>query len=441
MRKFLHGIALVCAGLAVSCGNDDDQMPNVAPDPVTGIQTNVVDGATLEISWNAAEDANGDEVTYSVSLNNLEIASKISETSLVYDATDLVSKLGQNLSKGFQAGVTITIKAFDTDDMVSKDAVVSQNLLFNRAPSDFQFGDVEFINTFPNSELRVNWYPAFDEDRDVLSYDVYINDKIVTLDYVIGSNDVVGTTIIDKRFAAYLEKEFTIKIVANDRTGGETEITKDFNFAATDVEVGSTTTPYSETFNFSLLQTEIDREIDYHFEITKTAGLEIVDVTNNYGVNFKLFDEFNNEIAAEYNQLSVVSIDPGKYTLKLIDNDSKPNLNGSFRLVIEDIDISDRDVDTTTLPLDDTFTFDTSKKDDGAIRYNFTITEEAFYYFDSIDDSFNQGVYLYNADGTLINSSTYWEITGYIEPGTYYIEVKTHQNADRGVGTLIFRLN
>ena len=78
----------------------------------------------------------------------------------------------------------------------------------------------------------MDWFPSNDADNDLFSYDIYINEKLYVDDFVIRTNlhSSFGSVNIPFQFEELLNQEITIKIIANDRSGGVKEVLKTFNF-------------------------------------------------------------------------------------------------------------------------------------------------------------------------------------------------------------------
>ena len=435
MRKIVNLFYLCLSVLIVSCGDDDDAIGNLPPMEVTNIEAQVTEGTLVRISWNESEDINNDELSYDVVVNGRVAADRTTELSLIYDVSDLIDDNSKKSQKGLSLELTINIKAYDTNGGVSEESEVKRNVFVNRNPGEFEFSTINF--DFSNYNwLEVSWYPAIDEDDDILSYDVYLNDLIIKEDYIIGSDDYdgLGSVYYNNNYAQYIDEEIIIKVVANDRDGGITEISKSFDFRGTDIELGMLALPYNNALDYTINEDEVDRKIGYVFEIDENIGYVI---RSDEYAQLRLSDDQGNYIAGSSQRISGESLSPGTYYLEVGDYYSNTTLSGTVTFILKDPKESDVNLNTLSIPYEEVINFDIQNNEpDNRIGYTFEITEDTgFSVFSDIDVSFE----LKDANGYFITSGYRRASLETIQAGTYYLEVYHYyyNNVEPGSFTLV----
>ncbi|MBW1293944.1 fibronectin type III domain-containing protein [Aquimarina litoralis] len=449
MRKIVS-LFYVCLSLIIlSCGSDDDTFVNVPPEKVSNIEIEVIEGTLVQVSWEPSEDVNNDQISYDLVINEKILASKTNETTLQFDASQFIPNTdpdGKNnktnrielLAKGLSLELDIKITSFDSNGGVSEDAVVNRNVFMNRDPQEFSFNFINF-DLFAYNWLEISWTPATDPDGDILSYDIYFNDTVIRENYVIGSNDVNGFLFYNQDFREFIDSEFVIRVVANDRTGGTNEISRTFNFRGTDVDLGILTLPYEENIAFEILEDEPDNKVGYTFEIERSIGFSVVQESGN--VSFSLFSENGDFIANGFNNILLASLETGTYYLEVINNNFGLAANGTMNLTLQDYDSSDLDLGTLNIPFSETYNYDTTSEVDRAIAFNFSIDSQSDYVFETTFANYDTFLRLYDSFGNLIGSNddggagTLSRMVGSLSAGSYSIEVSGF-GSSVGLGTL-----
>lgn len=90
MKKLVSILSLCFIVIFTSCEGDDTVI-NVPPDMVGNVNVEVIFGTLIHIDWEPANDANNDAVTYDVIVNDRVLATKTDNTSLEFDAVQIMS--------------------------------------------------------------------------------------------------------------------------------------------------------------------------------------------------------------------------------------------------------------------------------------------------------------------------------------------------------------
>ncbi|WP_299258996.1 hypothetical protein [uncultured Aquimarina sp.] len=435
MKKFVS-LFCICISIVISsCGSDDDAIGNLPPLEVSNIETEVIEGTRVKISWTEAEDVNNDVLSYDVVVNGRVVANKTTELSIEYNVTNLLTRRSKDLQKGLSLELTIGIKAYDSNGGVSEESIVKRNVFVNRDPSTFEFGDINFDFSYYNW-LEVSWHQASDEDGDILSYDVYLNDLILKENYIIGSDDYdgLGSISYNANYSQYVDDEIIIKVVANDRDGGVTEISKSFDFRATDVDLGILTPPYNSSTEYVINQEEVDRRIGYTFQVEESTGYVIH--SNEY-LQLTLLDEQGNYVTGNSQRISGESLNPGIYYLEIAEYYNNSNLSGTLTFILKDPKESDVDLGALTIPYEEVLNFSIQNNEpDNKIGYTFQINEETGV---SVFSQNNINFELRDVNGNFIASGYRRAFTETIQAGTYYLDVYQYYN-DIDSGSFILAL-
>ncbi|WP_298314675.1 hypothetical protein [uncultured Aquimarina sp.] len=436
MKKFIN-LFCVCLSIIISsCGSDDDAIGNLPPMKVSNIEAEVVEGTLVKISWTEAEDVNNDELSYDVVINDRVVADKTSELSTEFDVANLLTNRSRDFQKGLSLELIISIKAYDANGGVSEESIVKRNVFVNRNPGTFEFGNINFDFSYYNW-LEVSWYQATDEDGDILSYDVYLNDMIIKENYIIGSDDYdgLGNVSYNENYSQYVDDEIIIKVVANDRDGGVTEISKSFNFRATDVDLGILTLPHDSSVEYMFNEEEVDRRIGYTFQIEENTGYVIQ--SDEY-LQLTLFNDQGNYITSNSQRISGESLNPGTYYLEIGEYYNNSNSSGTLTFVLKDPKESDVDLGTLGVPYEEVLNFSIpSNEPDNKIGYTFQVNEETGV---SAFSQSNVNFELRDINGNFITSGYRRASIETIQSGTYYLEVlQYYNNVNSGSFTLVLK--
>ncbi len=450
MKKYLYYISIVLLIFSVSCKKDDDQ-GNVPPTSVTNIDVEVIEGTRVSINWEPSTDPNNDEVSYDVIVNDKIVASKTTDVYIEFDTSEFIQtintlenqatrskKIPENKASSLELVIKIT--AYDQNSGVSDEVEVKRNVFVNRAPSNFEILRVDFDNS-DNSGIQIDWMPASDIDGDILTYSLYLNDVPMVEDYVLNSDNEIGTYYFDQSFYEYINGDMTIRIIANDRFGGIAEISETYNFRATDTDLGELSIPYDATIDFSITEEEQDARIGYAFEITETTGY-FFNVDSN--IYLTLFDAEGNSISSNFGTLVDNELSAGTYYLEISNYyDQEGVISGLLYFSLDEYTTTDVNMGTLTLPFSADYFYTTLNDLDGRVRYNFTITEQGIYTFEITSADYDTYLFLYDNLGNFIGSNDdggvdlLSKMTGTLNSGSYYVEVSGY-GGSRGTGTFSF---
>ena len=373
MRKLLYSLyTLAIVVFFFSCKSDDngvgDVEMNVAPSQVTNITAEVIiNTAVVIISWDAATDADGDEVLYDITINEEEVQTKLSDTAIEVDVSQFLSISGKQstIVKGLEVTLEIAIKAYDAENSFST-ASVTRTLLINRQPSDFAFAEVIF-DTDGYTQLDISWFPATDADGDTLVYTVYLNDIVLVENFEIPTGEEFGSFQYAENFLALSNAPLTVKVVVTDGSGETKEISQSFDFKATDVVLGALEATYNEDIQFNISELEADHRVGYKFSLEESTRYTIA---NNENVMMQLKNAQNTTLASG-NTLEGV-LEPGEYELILISNSLGQDLEGTFSLTIENLNLM-------AIPSSNVWEFRTEEdyvpQEGDIARYTFTINK------------------------------------------------------------------
>jgi len=162
MKKAISLSILFCLFI-ISCGDDDETTPENRPPSDFQVTTSVSD-QSVTISWTTANDPDGDQVTYDVSLDGNNVLDKSNDNRLIIN----------NLSYSTTYNGVVTAKdengLFNEQEFnfsISEEPNTSPNKPILDAPTDSETG----ISTLP----KFDWQEAVDPDGDEVIYDLYVD--------------------------------------------------------------------------------------------------------------------------------------------------------------------------------------------------------------------------------------------------------------------------
>ncbi|WP_062054991.1 hypothetical protein [Aquimarina longa] len=438
MKKYLSYIFVLWA-FVTSCNKDDDggAIALVTPTEVSNIGVEKLSGTTIKVYWDAPK--NKEITSYDVIVNDKIKASKITDTSIEFDAVEFISKVGsdkKNNTNGYAKGanlvITIKIKTYDSKGVVSEGVEAKRNIFINRSPEAFEFENIIF-DTYSYDYMEVVWKPAIDADKDILSYDVYFNEIVVAEKYIIGSDAYEGLGRVSYRenFGEYIDDEITIKVVANDRSGGSSEIIQKFNFRATDSDLGTLSLPYDEVIDFELNSSEPDDKVGYSFRLSEKAGFSIY---TDSDVRLVLKNA-NGDYISSGRKMYRESLQAGDYYLEISDYYDVSVFGTVTMVFTTNFKSSDVDLGLLTLPHNQSYDFTISRKEiDNKIGFEFQVNENTGYFFSTQS---NVHLSLYDANGNYINNSNTKSIRGAdLNSGTYYLVLENYNGYSEQNGTI-----
>ncbi|SDI40341.1 fibronectin type III domain-containing protein [Winogradskyella thalassocola] len=190
----LAKFALFFLGLIIfSCATDNDNSGIPSEFEVT---VNSTSNTNVEISWSESFDPEGETIKYSVFLENQEHSSH--QSIRTYTFEDLIVS---NYYDGY-------VVAHDPDDN-ERIANFSFTTTENLPPSNFELTSA----TPSNVSLDVNWTEAIDPENENVTYDLYINEQLIS------SNLIEENFIFENLNAATI---YNVKIIAKDEAGNTT---------------------------------------------------------------------------------------------------------------------------------------------------------------------------------------------------------------------------
>jgi hypothetical protein len=423
MTKLFYPFLLFSIFLLISCG--EDEVPEQPPTEVSNIDVVVVEGTMVRIRWKESEDPNGDDIYYDIVVNNFLVDERAVGDYIEYDIKPLLNKsFRKESSKGTNINLNIKIKAYDTKNNVSDTTEANRNIFVNRDPGNFEFVSINF-DTYSFNGLEVVWSPAPDEDGDSVTYNVYLNNLLIKENYTIDSNSYngLGSVYYGQSFYSYLEEEIVIKVVADDNSGGQNEITRSYNFRATDLDLGALQVPSESAIDFAITTNETDNRIGYNFSIAENTGLSLM---SQSGVEFYLRDENGNNVISGYNRIFIESLSSGSYYLEIF-NYSGGNRSGSFLLNLRDSKETDVNLNQLSVPYEGVHSFNASSEPDNYVGFLFSLTETTGLFIN--EASSNNYYVLLDGNGNSIRDGYNGLFVNPIEAGNYELRVYNGQNS------------
>lgn len=417
----------------ISCNKEDDSTPppveeNVPPSKVKNITAEVISGTMILVSWDAATDENEDPVTYDLIVNDINIKEGFTETSVELDAAQFINsnKAAKKISKkklsemlhrfATELALGIQIKSYDDKNSFSE-SVAIRVVEVNRPPAEFEIANIWF-DFSDYDEIQLEWSSSSDADNDNIKYDVFLNDNLLAGDYVILPGVEYGYLNTNFDFSAFINDPISIKVIAKDGSGGNTEISETFNFRTTDSELGTLSIPHSNTIDFTIEYTEPEDRIGYTFEISEETGY--IFSTSEY-VDLVLRDSDKNIILSGGQEINGENLIPGQYYLELVRtyNDDATDLSGVLSFTLRNSVETDVNLGLLTTPYNESFNVDLNSEPDNAISYSFEINEETGFSATASDAALT----LRDSNGNEILNSNNNISLETLTPGVYSVEI------------------
>ncbi|MFS4492046.1 hypothetical protein [Maribacter sp. 2308TA10-17] len=422
MKKKFHFLVLGFLILTLlSCNNNSDEQENFSPsEPEQIIVTVLPNSATAIISWEASTDPDDQEVLYEISINDEVLQKAWKQTSLEIDLDGF-----NKTSKGITVVLDIEIKAYDSEGAYST-GKFSKTVTVDRSPSNFDFDEIVF-NADTYSSLVVSWKAASDPDGDELFYNVYLNEIVLAENSTIPDGQSIGTVNYEEDFSALVSDPITIRVVVTDGGTEPIEISRTFDFGATDNTLGLLEAPYSETLEYQITTDEPDSRINFAFSILDTLEYSL---SANGTETLVLLNSQGESVYEGNNQEGMLS--PGSYKIE-IKNQTTEVVNGNVVLTLMTPLENNVNLGTLNLPFDRAFTTaETLPNDTQSI--SFELAESADFALHILQMSNRPSDYsytFYDGDGMEISippleanyGTVYWED---LAQGRYRIEVKVY---------------
>ncbi len=201
MKKLKLFILLSVIISLLSCQSDDETKPNSAPQDFT-VSVSDINSSGAKLSWTAAKDADGDKVSYSIKLNNENIAENLSE--LNYQLTELKHTTNyavKIIAKDAKGAETISSANFSTTELPS--------------PQDFTIS----VDNISYTKALLKWTESTISENNSVSYTVFLNGKIM-------KENISGLSLELTELTHNTNFTGQIKAIADN---GKT-LTKDFKF-------------------------------------------------------------------------------------------------------------------------------------------------------------------------------------------------------------------
>ncbi|MEO1009825.1 MAG: fibronectin type III domain-containing protein [Bacteroidota bacterium] len=383
----------------------------------------------VQVNWYPSTDADGDNITYDVYLNDIQIGTEISISAsedfgyVEYneDVSDILDDL-----------ITIRIVASDGSDQETE---ITQT--FDFKATDVDLGELEM----PFSE-QYEYTIGADEADFAVAYTFSIAD---TVDYSISINNFnermiladSTDTIVAEGFEWLMGKEllpgmYTLTIEDSYRDADEDFGTISLIMGdpkASDVELGSIEVPSTGSSDL-LFNNEMDGKIVYYFEVEEATGYSF---SNDIGASMTLLDEEGSEIAYGYRGIlrGQEEISAGRYALRVFYQGS---IEGTLNYRFGNPSETDVDLGIVSLPSEGTQEFDLGLDLDGKIVYTFETQEPIGYRFSS---ELELNYRLTDSNGNNIGYQSYTTyLSGFDLPvGSYSLEISLARSGT-GIGTL-----
>ncbi|WP_025743731.1 hypothetical protein [Aquimarina pacifica] len=446
MKKVGNFYCLICTFLLLgSCSNDDNgNQANIPPSEVTNIQAEIINETMVRVYWDSSIDTNEDELSYDIIINDKMQGTKVDQTSIEFDASEfiLTDKMNdgqksihqENFAKSTQLQLKIEIMAYDGKGGVSERAEAIRSVTLNRPPTEFEFTAINFdIDTY--NWIEVYWSGASDSDGDEISYDVFFNDIAISTNYKIKSYDNIGKVYYNKNFEDNLTEQISIRIVAKDESGGESEIEERFDFTKSEVNLGELAVPFRKNIPFIDTKNGSNQKKIYSFSVSSFGDYSISSDTE---ATLTLKDQDGtilisneNEIPGENlsNDDEIYVYPDTTYYLEVTNFSS----SGNITFGINDTYGGNKDLGILEAPFEYSFEYIVGYEGDDSIEYKFETLETIDYTFTAQGEAI---LALYNSNGeniTIQNGSGEISDTG-LESGVYYLSISNRTEKNEILG-------
>jgi hypothetical protein len=184
-----------------SCNDSSDNNSNDGPPSEFQVTVNTTSYNSVNLTWSESFDPEDETVTYSVFLDGEQYANNLSLRE--FNFNDLLISI-------FYEGYVIATDPNNNQRIADFSFTTSENL----PPSDFEVSSVDATNI----SLDINWTNSIDPEGENVTYDLYINDELLTSNYTELNFQFVNLN------AATI---YSIKINAKDPSGNVTTLNFD----------------------------------------------------------------------------------------------------------------------------------------------------------------------------------------------------------------------
>lgn len=386
----------------------------------------------LEVSWTPAIDKDGDKVTYSVFLNDLELAKNMSiEPGYTFGYVYYYNSY-MDLAEG---EIIIKVIAKDTS---GEEKEISRSYKFKE--TDIDLGTL----SLPYS-ATLDYFIDSDEPDDRISLKFTISEEqgylfSVDTDYLSlalkNSNKYVSNYNQKINGGGLAPGSYSLELInnyynTNDASGKLTMLIK--NATETDIDLGLLETPSEGSFDYDL-SSEIDQKVNFLFQTAQMSGY----IFNNTGsLDFALYDingDFYYSNYTSYYGLRGSDLPPGSYRLEVFSyyGDQQGQINYEFK----DAKASDQELGVLQAKSSNEISFAFDNEPDFKVAYNFQVTQKTGYSFYT---NSNLQFTLLDANGYALNGNSYRRMNGKeLLPGTYSLELYSIEQIS---GTMILQFD
>jgi len=247
-KEILYTLSFI---LFVSCGRNDDSSSNQPPNSFQLLQVtnNSYDVALIpEFTWEAASDPDGDNVSYSLLLDEglgnpmTEIISNLQGLNYT-----LIESLENNLTYSWR------VIASDGNGGITSSEVFSFTTIENHPPLMFNLLEVLNNETNVNLNPELSWEQAIDPEGDQVTYSVLLDFDIENPTSVIASN--LTTTSYSVVNELNRNIPYFWKVIATDSNGNSTE-SEVFTFKSREIRqtLATTHADFSKRADFGMVE-------------------------------------------------------------------------------------------------------------------------------------------------------------------------------------------
>lgn len=154
---------LICVLLIISCSKEEANPTTENLPPTAFTVSTDVDLNSVTLTWNAANDPEGEAVNYTISLNSELIVQELTSTTYEISNLDFGSSYEGSVTANDASGLS-TSSNFGFDITAQPNTPPQIGLLTQPENNSIQRGQVTF-----------QWAAATDADNDAIVYDIYIN--------------------------------------------------------------------------------------------------------------------------------------------------------------------------------------------------------------------------------------------------------------------------